>query len=118
MVTVNSMINRPKSRIIRKVEIKRRLATTGLFESEWQDISNDVKRWGKVKTSVDFKRQNRLKFNNLTMQFANDQGRYNFEDDNASLWFGYANQQRTLFRVTAYFLDQSISGGIYTNTPS
>lgn len=117
MSVINEVIQRPKTRIHRKVEIKRRLATTGLFESEWQDITPDVEKWGKVKTSVDFKRQNKLKFNNMVMKLSNDTGRYNFEDDRSSLWFGYANQQRTLFRVTANFIDQVYEGGIWRNTP-
>ena len=115
MVDVVEMIARPNTRIIRKVEIKRRNSSTGLFEDDWLDVSSDVEKWGKVKTSVDFKRQNKLKFNNLVMKFSNDTGKYNFEDDLSSLWFGYANQQRTLFQVTTSFVDQVEENGVYTN---
>jgi hypothetical protein len=53
----------------------------------------------------------------MNITVANDRGIYNPEDDEASLWFGYASQQRTLVKIETGFIHQTLaSSGIYTNT--
>lgn len=108
---LKEMIRKPSSRVFRKAYIKRRDATTGLFESTWQDISKDVKKWGSLKTSLDAAKTNLIKFDNFRLAMSNDLGRYNTESDESSLWYGYANQQRTLVKIRCGYLDQTKTAG-------
>ena len=94
-----NIIKSNNSIITRRLFIKRRLKTTGLFESEWFEITSDVKRWGKFKIEVDRVQVNKFKFNSLKLKLDNIEGRYNPDDDVNSLWFGFANQQRTLVKI-------------------
>lgn len=114
--TIEKEIKKSNSRIFRRAYIKRRLATTGLFEDDWQEITNDVKKWGKVSTAVDATRPNVFKFSNVVMQLTNYAGKYNANDDQSSVWYGYAGQNRTLVKIEAGYLFQSLSAnGIWTN---
>jgi len=109
-------IKKGRSRIFRRARIKRKLSTTGLFESNFQDISSDVIRFGSIKSSVDSVRANRFVFNNLKLKMENSLGKYNPADDESSLWFGFENQQRTLVSIETGFIHQTLStGGIWTN---
>lgn len=96
-------IKRGKGDIFRRAYIKRRNASDGLFESEWQEITNDVKSWGSIRYGVDHQRHGKMTFDNVRMTVANIDGSYNPEDNSDSLWFGYANQQRSLFKIEAGF---------------
>jgi hypothetical protein len=47
----------------------------------------------------------------------NEKGLYNPEDDDFSIWNGFASQQRTLVRIEAGYLNESLgSNGIWTQT--
>lgn len=117
MASIETEIKKQKSRVFRRLKIKRRLAATGLFETDWQDITADVKAWGRIQKSVDYVRYSRVRFSDVTLMMANDKGLYNPEDDEASLWSGYASQQRTLVKIEAGFTHQTqSSAGIWTNT--
>ena len=109
IVSTNDIIKSPKSTTFRRLFMKRRVLSTGLFEADWQDITVDVKKWGKVKRSVDSMRLNKFYFGNMKIRLANDTGKYNSQDEQSSLWFGYANQQRTLIKVEAGLLQQTLS---------
>lgn len=116
MPDILSEIQKPKGRVFRKLFVKRRLTTTGLFETDWQEVTEDVKRWGRISKSIDNVRYSRVRFSDASILVANDYGRYNPEDDEASLWWGYLSQQRTLVKIEAGFLHQTLSSsGIYTN---
>ena len=105
------------NRVFRRLFIKRRLASTGLFEADWQEVSEDVKRWGSITSKLDAARQNRLRFSRANIVVANDKGRYNPADNEASLWFGYASQQRSLVKIEAGYVHQTMGAdGIWTNT--
>jgi|GEM_PF-4433232 len=110
--TIEQAIASAKSGAYRIVEMKRRLATTGLFESSWQDISSDVKKWGSIKINAEGDRLGTYTLDGVRMVFQNDEGRYNPDDDEGSLWSGYLNQQRTLVRIRAglYHQTQSANG--------
>lgn len=56
--------------------------------------------------AIDAIRLNRLQFSALTLVVSNESGRYNPEDNEASLWFGYLQQQRTLVKIEVGFLQQ------------
>lgn len=115
--TILTEIKRQRGRVFRRLKIKRRLASTGLFETDWQDISADVKSWGHIQKSIDHVRYARPRFSDVTLLMANDAGLYNPEDDETSLWAGYASQQRTLVKIEAGFVHQTLSAsGIWTNT--
>jgi hypothetical protein len=117
MASILTEIKNSKSKVFRRLYIKRRLASTGLFESTWQNVSTDVKTWGRISKSIDHVRYARVRYQDVNLTMANDYGRYNPEDDEASFWFGYANQQRSLVKIEAGFVHQTQSaGGVWTNT--
>lgn len=109
-------IKKNKSKVFRRCYVKRRIAGTGLFEDNWLEVTDDVKKWGSVVQKIDQEKQGRIRFSSVGMKFANDDGKYSPEDNTDSLWFGYATQQRTLVRIDAGFVNQSVTGGVWTNT--
>jgi hypothetical protein len=117
MATITTEIKRSKSKVFRRLYIKRRLASTGLFESSWVDVTKDVKSWGRISKSIDYVRYSKVRFSDVNVIMANDYGKYNPEDDEASFWFGFASQQRTLVKIESGFTHQTQSaGGVWTNT--
>jgi len=117
MATIKTEIKRPKSRAFRKLFVKRRSTSTGLFESTWQELTEDVKSWGSIRKSVDYVQFGRVRFSDLSLLMANDRGKYNPESNDASFWSGFATQQRTLVKIEAGFLAQTLAtNGIWTNT--
>ena len=117
MSSLLGQIKANKSKIYRRLYVKRRDATTGLFETNWTEISKDVVKWGKLKTTIDEKQYNKFKFSGVRVELANDSGRYNPEANPSSLWFGYLSPQRSLVRVEAGFVHETMSSaGIWTRT--
>lgn len=115
--TILDKIKASKALSFKRLYVKRRLLSTGLFESTWQDISEDVKAWGSVSKSIDAVRYSRVRFNDANLVMANDDGLYNPNDNDASFWFGYGPQNRSLVKIEAGFLHQTQSAaGIWTNT--
>lgn len=107
--TIQQLIKRPHSKVFRRLYIKRRLATTGLFETDWLEVTRDVKSWGSINSSIDFERQGKLVFSGLDVVMQNTEGLYNPEDNVDSYWYGYANQQRSLVKVELGFYNQWLS---------
>lgn len=101
-----SAIRKPLIRVFRRAYIKRRLASTGLFETDWQEITNDVKKWGNINTDIDVEKVGKLSFSGVQLVLANIDGSYNPEDNVNSLWYGYASQQRSLVKIEVGFYDQ------------
>src|SRR3990167_5803065 len=120
MAETASLINRikaPMSKVFRRLLIKRRSASTGLFESTWQDLTRFVKRWGSFSVSADTPRFGDLRFDNASIQVINIDGTFNPNDNADSFLSGYADMQRSLVRIEAGFAHQTQSaGGIWTNT--
>jgi len=114
MPSIKDEIKKNRSRIVRRLLIKRRLKSTGLFEADFTDISSDVKKWGTLTKTVDSERKNTFQQGGLKIQLANDDGRYNDESDPSSLWFGFASRQRTLVKVECAFVDYTTTSGITT----
>lgn len=98
-------IKKPKSNVFRRILVKRRSQDTGLFESEWQDISTYVKRWGNIRTNVDSERVSRFQFNSFNCTMDNREGKFNAHDDISSMWYGYLDQQRSLIKVQVGFTE-------------
>lgn len=116
--TLNGQIKNPRSRIFRRLYIKRRLLGTGVYEDEWQDITDDVIKWGNVRKEVDSTRVNQFKFSNMQLVLNNDKGKYNPSSDENSFWFGYGDQQRTLVKVLAGFLHEfKGEDGVWVQAP-
>lgn len=105
MSTLLEQIKSAKANIFRRVYIKRRLALTGLYEDDWVEITSDVKSYGKISSKIDDVRPYKFTFSAIKLVVSNDNGKYNDSDDENSLWFGYLNQQRTLVRYEAGFID-------------
>lgn len=115
--TILTEIKNPKGKVFRRLYVKRRLLATGLFEANWQNITRDVKTWGRISKSIDYARYSQVRFSDVNISVANDYGKYNPEDAEGSLWYGYASQQRTLVKIEAGFTNQTQgANGIWTNT--
>lgn len=114
--SLHGQIKNPRSKVYRRLYMKRRLAGTGLYEADWVEISDDVIKWGNVKKEVDASKINRFRFNSLSLTMDNTSGRYNNYNDENSLWYGYSDQQRTLIKIEAGFLYQTKTNGIWTTT--
>lgn len=113
-VTLKSLIKAPVASVFRRAKIKRRSVETGLYETDWLEISDDVKSYGKITHQVDSVRRFKLTFGTAKLVVENESGRYNPHDDPASLWFGYMNQQRTLVKIEAGYRYASIdANGVY-----
>lgn len=112
--TIKTLIKSPVASVFRRASIKRRLATTGLFESTWTDISSDVKSYGKITNQIDSTRRNKFSFGNAKIVMENEDGRYNPHDDISSLWYGYLNQQRSLVKLEVGFQNATLdANGIW-----
>lgn len=110
--TILTQIKAAHSNIFRRVWVKRKLATTGLFEDDWQNISSDVKTWGTIKREIDSVRYSKLRFGDVLMKFENSSGRYNPFDDEASLWFGFTSQQRSLIKIECGFFSHTVTSSL------
>jgi len=116
-VDINTLIKSPSSMVFRRALIKRRNSSDGLFESDWYDISKDVKSYGKITNQIDSARRYKFTFGNAKLSMENSSGRYNPHNDLGSLWYGYLNQQRTLVKIEAgYQLSQKNDTGIWVNS--
>lgn len=116
-IDINTLIKAPTSQVFRRALIKRRNSSTGLFEDDWQNISQDVKSYGKVTTQIDAARRYKFTFGNAKLVMENSDGSYNPHTDLGSLWYGYLNQQRTLVKIEAGFqYSQKNANGIWVNS--
>lgn len=101
---IKRQIKAPKARVFRRVSIKRRSLDTGLYEDDWYDITSFVKSYGKITNQIDSARRHKFTFGTAKLTVQNDEGEFNPADIPTSLWFGYLNQQRTLFKIEAGFI--------------
>lgn len=104
--TIKKKIKDNHSRVFRKLFIKRRQLSDGLFEADWFEITRDVKKWGSISSGIDFQRQGRLTFSGTKLVMQNIEGKYNPNDNVDSLWSGFGDQQRTLIKIEAGFYNQ------------
>lgn len=109
-------IKKHSSKIFRRLYIKRRTAVQGLFETEWLEITEDVKKWGVITSQADIAQAGKYQFSSFALTMANDKGRYSDTDNKNSLWRGFASRQRTLIKIETGFRSSTISAaGIRTN---
>lgn len=97
-------IRRPKMRAFRRLYIKRRVLAGGLYETDWQELTVDVKKWGSIKIRADYERPGKLTTDGLRIVVQNDNGKYNPHDNENSFWYGYSYQQRSLLKIEAGYL--------------
>lgn len=115
--TIEKAIKAPVNNAFRRFLIKRRDEITGEFEDTWQDLSDKVKKWGKVRAAIDSERINKFRFSTMSLKCLNDRGTFNPADDKDSFWFGFGEQQRSLVRIEAgFFSDTQSSGGVWARS--
>jgi hypothetical protein len=110
-------IKAPTAKMFRRFFVKRRSQSTGAFESDWQELTDYVLQWGHFRWSIDWPRYGEMRMDNASIKCLNIDGTFNPNDNEDSFWFGYGDLQRTLVKVEAGFIHQTLSaGGIWTNT--
>lgn len=113
MILPDSLINqikKPASKVFRRIMMKRRLSGTGVFETDWFDITKDIKKFGNVKYDADSKFLGRFRFPTVSITCTNDEGQFNDESSTFSYWFGYLARQRTLIKIEAGFFEEIDDG--------
>src|SRR3972149_7067596 len=101
MATLPGLIREPLKRPFRNVSIKRRSATTGLYEASWFDITDFVENFGSLQTSLDDTKLNQFVHSGVQLSVRNDHGEFNPEIEGHSLFYGYLTRVRTLVRLQA-----------------
>ena len=94
-------IDKSSANIFRRAYVKRRSASTGLYESDWQDITAYVKKWGSISTAIDDVKLNAFKYSGIGLTVSNDEAKFNREDSEQSLWNGYLTRYKTLIKIEA-----------------
>ena len=102
-----TLITNPIGTVFRRLQIKRRLASTGLYEADWLDITNYVKVWGTISSVIDDVQLNKFTNAGFSVSVRNDEGKFNPETNTRSFWYGYLTRYRTLVRVQAGYEDES-----------
>lgn len=98
---LTELINNPVSRVFRRAYIKRRSASTGLLETDWQEITPYVIRWGNIQTGLDDVRLNRFNLSGANLVGDNKDGVLNDENNFNSLWYGYLTRYGSLLKIEA-----------------
>lgn len=116
VISINSMIKDPVSEVFRRCYIKRRSIVTGQYESDWFEITEYIKKWGKVSKTLDSARVYRFTFATNQISVDNETGTFNPHTSESSLWYGYLNQQRTLVKIeTGFWYRQKLVDGKWVN---
>ncbi|GBR74682.1 hypothetical protein NO1_1816 [Candidatus Termititenax aidoneus] len=115
MVVLLDLIRAPNFKPIRRCYIKRRFINpygVAQYEPDWFLVSkidgvNTVSKWGSFSISTEEIQDGSVgefKVSTFSMEFKNDDGKFNYEDDRRSLWAGWLNRKFTKLRIeTAYF---------------
>ena len=104
---IQTLIAQPSTDIFRRLHIKRRNLSNGLFESTWQDMTEYVKRWGSIESTIDAVRLNDFQNSGYNVVVNNDTGRFQEETFYNSFWRNYMPRYKSLVRVQAGLLDSS-----------
>lgn len=108
MTTVQQITKKSTAKVFRKAFIKRRLTgAAGGYESDWFEITDKVKRWGTIKTDVDFTKNNALRISSFRLTVRNDDGSFNLADRTASLWNGFLTFYKTKIKIESGYLDST-----------
>src|SRR3990167_530968 len=104
---LENQIKKGKQLVFRKAFVKRRLISDGSFESDYQEITDDIKRWGSISIDTDSTRPGRFRFSSAKLLVSNDEGRYNPSSNDNSLWNGYLDRQRSLVQIQVGFIHET-----------
>jgi hypothetical protein len=107
---LTELINQPVSKVFRRAYIKRKSATTGLYEDDWVNITPYVISWGSISSGVDDVRINRFTLSGITIQVDNSLGKFNPETNYNSLWYGFLTRYGTMLKIEAGYQDLTING--------
>lgn len=108
MTTTQQMIKRSGATVYRRAFLKRRtVAASGAYETDWQDITADVKKWGTIKFEMEEERLNRFKLSGTSLTVKNDDGKYNPNDDSDSFWNTFLSSYKTRMKIEAGFIDEA-----------
>lgn len=110
-LSIEKLIRANMQRPVRKLYIKRR-TIDDIFETDWLQVDhyklkNRVTNWGSVTMSIDDYEGRIGSFNcgNLTLTVRNDDGLFNVETDERSLWYGFLNRKFTKVKVELGYRD-------------
>lgn len=106
-MSLTELINKSIANPFRRAYIKRRQTSDGKYESNWQNITQYVKKWGNIKTSVDEIKLNTFKQSGISIKVVNDEGKFNIETNESSLWYNYMTRFRTLLKIEAGYNDSA-----------
>lgn len=104
--SLSSLITQPTARVFRRLYMKRRLLSTGMFEPNWQEMTDFVKRWGSTESTIDDVKLNRFTQSGIVLVVRNDTGAFNPESNTQSFWYGYLTRYRTLVKIEAGYFDE------------
>jgi len=110
-MALTELINAPVCTMFRRAYIKRKSATTGLYESTWQSITPFIIKWGTIRVGVDDVRLNRFTLSGISIQVDNRTGKFNDENNINSLWFGHLTRYGTLIKIESGYQGTSDSFG-------
>ena len=104
--TALQILCNPVATVFHRLYIRRRLDdSSGNYETTWFEITDDVKKWGKIGWSTDEKQFSFFQIGNTSFTLKNDGGQYNAAGKPASYWNGFLTQYKTLVKLDAGFLD-------------
>lgn len=99
-------LKKAKVKVFRRFSVRRRLDDgSGDYETNWQDLSNHVIRWGSLESSIDDKKFNFVTQRGLTLTLDNTEGTFDQEQSSASFWKAAITRYRTLVKIEAGFVD-------------
>lgn len=117
MTTLQKLTRQPIANVfVPRAFVKRRSASTGLYESTWQEITEFIKGWGGLKSSIDDLKLNRFTQTGVTLKGRNDEGKFNPESSANSLWNGFLTRYRTLVKIEGGYLNTN--GSDFTEFPT
>lgn len=114
-MSLQTEIDRPASRVFRTAQIRRRLNTTGLYEAGFTGITQYVKSWGSIDSSIDDVRLNSFRHSGITLKVQNNDGAFNHHSNPSSLWSGFLGRNRTLVRIQAGYYDTNTTTELPTD---
>lgn len=115
--SIENEIKKAHSLVFRRAYIRRRAATSPYaWETNWVEITRDVKNWGTIGQDLDYERYSKLNFTGTNLVVDNESGRYNRNTNSDSLWNGFADYQQTLVKIECGYIHQwKGTDGIWRN---
>lgn len=104
--TVLQQLKKSKVTVFRRFSVRRRLDdASGDYETDWQDLSEFVIKWGTISWALDEKKYNFFTQRGVTITVDNSKGTFDHERSTASFWHNALTRYRTLVKIEAGFVD-------------